>query len=295
MPSPATRSASLGHEWHVGFRIVAEVIAFRLRRLEMANLAGAASIGFVVGLSWAELLYRTAFAFLLNALVYLNNDYLDVAADLRSAERDAPKTRYLAQHLDAALGAQVGLVGLLAAAALAFDAGLLVPLVVGGGTCLWYSRRLKRLPFADVAAMGLWGLAMPLCGFPLDNALGWSLAVQLAFFAAVFESIQVMRDAEHDGAAGLRTTGVVLGRDGTSRLARALIALAAVYAALVLQPLAAVLVACALFVPLGEPPVERQWTRVKLLFGLAWLVICGWLVATGAAVAWTVGAAWGMP
>jgi len=293
MPSSAAGCASLGREWHAGFRIVADAVAFRLRRLEMANLAGAASIAFVVGLSWSELLARTAFAFLLNALVYLNNDYLDVAADLRSAERDGPKTRYLAEHLEAALAAQLVLAALLASLALAFAPGLLVPLIVGGGTCFWYSRTLKGVPFADVAAMGVWGLAMALCGAPLGSALGWALALQLGLFASVFESIQVMRDAPHDRDAGLRTTGVVLGAAGTARLARALMVLAAAYAALALDPAGAALAACALLVPLARPPVDRQWTRVKLLYGLAWLVVCASLYARGASagLVWSIAGA----
>ena len=283
MPPSATSSATAmrARPALAGLRIVAGVVTFRIRNLEMANLAGATSIALALHLPWSEVLLRTAFAFVLNAFVYLNNDYLDAADDLKSPIRNTPKTRFLAEHMDAALAAQWGLVALLVIASLAYDAELLVALVLGGGTCVWYSRRLKRVPFVDVAAMAVWGLAMPICGFPLGSALGWCLALQLGAFAAVYETIQVMRDAPEDAAAGIRTTGVVLGRQRTRRLSRALMLVACVFAALVLQPLGALLAAGALLVPLDRGDMEQRWTLVKLVYGIAWLLICAWIFFTG--------------
>ena len=55
----------------------------------------------------------------------------------------------------------------LAAFALAYDWGLLVPLIAGGGICVWYSARLKHRPFWDIATMVVWGTSMPLCGAPI--------------------------------------------------------------------------------------------------------------------------------
>ena len=43
-------------------RIVLEVAVYRLRRLEMANIAGAAAIGFALQLSPGELALRIGFA-----------------------------------------------------------------------------------------------------------------------------------------------------------------------------------------------------------------------------------------
>jgi 4-hydroxybenzoate polyprenyltransferase len=299
MLSSAARSATaiLERPGLAGFKIVTDVIAFRLRNLEMANLAGAASIALVLHLPWFEVLYRTAFAFVLNAFVYLNNDYLDAADDLKSASRNTEKTRFLLEHRDAALAAQWGLLALLVAAALAFDAELLVALVLGGGSCVWYSRQLKRVPFVDVVAMAVWGLAMPLCGVPLGSALGWCLTLQLGLFAAVYETIQVMRDAGGDAAAGIRTTGVVLGRERTRLLSRALMLLACVFAALVLHPLTALLAAGALLVPLDHGDMERRWTRVKAVYGAAWLFTCAWIFFTGrsAGLLWSIAATTAAP
>jgi 4-hydroxybenzoate polyprenyltransferase len=274
-----------------GFRIVADVVTFRVRNLEMTNLAGATSIALALHLPWPEVLYRTAFAFALNAFVYLNNDYLDATDDLRAPTRNNAKTRFLVEHMDAALAAQCALIVLLVTAALAFDVDLLAALVFGGGTCVWYSAKLKRVPYVDVVAMAAWGLGMPMCGFPLASTLGWALGVQLGAFAAVYETIQVMRDADQDAAAGIRTTGVVLGAERTRRLSRALMALACVFAALVLHPVAALIAATALLVPL-DGDVERRWTRVKLAYGAAWLFLCAWIFATGssAGLLWSIAA-----
>jgi hypothetical protein len=41
-----------------------------------------------------------------------------------------------------------------------------------------------------------WGVAMPLVGSPIENQDGWALALQLGLFSGVFESIQVMRNAD---------------------------------------------------------------------------------------------------
>jgi 4-hydroxybenzoate polyprenyltransferase len=282
--SPATNHAAARRAiaaWPV-LRIVVDVVAFRVRNLEMANLAGAASIALALHLPWSEVVYRTAFAFVLNVLVYLNNDWFDAADDLRAPGRNTAKTRYLARHMDAALAAQAALVALLVVAALAFDAGLLAALMFGGGTCVWYSRSLKRRPYVDVLAMAAWGIGMPMCGFPLDSALGWCLALQLGAFAAVYETIQVLRDAPDDAASGVRTTAVVLGTRGTQLLSRTLMLAASVLMALCLSPVAALVAAGALAVRLDGVDTERRWTQVKLVYAVAWLIVIASVWSSGA-------------
>jgi len=283
MPSTASNSEGKvsGGPSLAGFKIVAEVIAFRIRKLEMANLAAATSIALSLHLPWSEVIVRTAFAFVLNALVYLNNDYLDVAIDLQSSDKDIGKTKFLSDHMGSALAAQWGLAGLLAGGALIYDVGLLAPLLFGGGVCIWYSIDLKRRPFTDIPAMAVWGLAMPACGFPWHSALGWCMATQLGLFSAVFESIQVMRDADDDAAEGVRTTGVVLGKDKTLLLAKVLMIVCTAYAALVLHPIAAAISAVALMVRFDPQRIARYWTVVKMLYGFTWLFICGWVYFAG--------------
>src|ERR1700755_942845 len=90
-------------------KIVVDVLVFRLRKLEMANLAAATSIALTLGLSWTTVAWRTLFALVLNVLVYLNNDYIDVAVDLQAGNKDAQKSRFLADNMRAALVAQLAL------------------------------------------------------------------------------------------------------------------------------------------------------------------------------------------
>jgi 4-hydroxybenzoate polyprenyltransferase len=125
--------------------------------------------------------------------------------------------------------------------------------------------------------MMVWGMMMPLCGAPLSSLLGLCLALQLGLFSGVFETIQVMRDADADAAAGVRTTGVALGRARTLWLGRALMLAASSYALLVMQPVAAGISAMALLVPSHPQRVERYWTHVKMIYGVAWLLICVWV------------------
>jgi 4-hydroxybenzoate polyprenyltransferase len=274
-----------------GLRIVTDVVSYRLRRLEMANLAAAASIAIVLRLPAPDVLARVAFAFLLNILVYLNNDYVDVEIDLRSLDKDRIKSQYLAANRRAALSAQWLLVGLLGAFAAGYDVGLFVPLIAGGGVCVWYSARLKHEPFLDILAMMVWGVTMPLVGSPIDSTDGWALALQLGLFSGVFESIQVMRDADGDAEGGLRTTGVVLGKQRTLWLARLLMVACTAYALLVMmQPLAAGVSLLALLVPFAGDRIARYWTRVKLVYGVAWLLICGtvFLGAAGGDLPWSI-------
>jgi 4-hydroxybenzoate polyprenyltransferase len=211
---------------------------------------------------------------------------------LNSADKDAAKARFLASNLGAARGAQIFLLLVLIAGAAVYDLGLLAPLIGGGGICWWYSAHLKRRPYLDVIAMMIWGLAMPLCGVPLGSVLGWCLALQLALFSGVFESIQVMRDADEDALQeGVRTTGVVLGKARTLLLARVLMVACSVYAALVLHPIAALLSVGALVVPFDPTRVERYWTQVKMVYGVTWLFICAWVFFSGhsSGVLWSLG------
>ena len=262
-------------------RIALGVAVYRLRRLEMANIAGAAAIFVALALPPGECALRLGFAFALNVLVYLNNDYLDLAADLRAPGRDDAKTRFLRDHRTAGVTAQVGLLVVLLGLSV-FDSGLMVPLVLGGGVCWAYSARLKAMPYADVAAMIAWGVAMPLCGSPVDSALGWALAGWLGLFSGVFEGVQVIRDHEDDAAAGVRTTAVVLGVTRTFLVVRLMLAASAVYGALVVSPWLAVLPAAAMLVPLDRARVTRTWNLLRLVLGVAFLGAIAWVVWFGA-------------
>jgi 4-hydroxybenzoate polyprenyltransferase len=280
----------------VGLKIVADVVGYRVRKLEMGNLPAATSIALALYLPLQDIVARTAFAFVLNVLVYLNNDYVDVDIDLASVDKDNAKTRFLAAHKRAALASQWVLVALLTAAALAYDRGLFVALIGGGGICVWYSAYLKRRPFVDILAMAIWGVTMPLCGSPTQSTLGWGMALQLGLVSGVFETIQVMRDADEDAKdEGVRTTGVVLGQARTLILARALMAATSVYAALVMHPAIAGLSAFALVVPFTKDDVALYWTRVKLVYGVTWLSVCALVFLHGhtAGLLWSIGHAAG--
>jgi hypothetical protein len=61
-----------------------------------------------------------------------------------------------------------------------------------------------------------------------------------------------------------------------------------VYTAVVMHPLAAVILAGAFLVPFTPERIERYWTRVKLVYGVAWLFVCAWVyfVGTSAGLLW---------
>lgn len=262
-------------------KILLDVALFRLRRFEMANIGGALAIAFACHLSWIEIGFRAVFAFLLNLLVYLNNDWYDLADDLAATGKDQRKNAYLAEHRRAAVIAQLGLAGLLLALALIWGGGLLIALLAGAGVCWAYSAGLKRVPIFDVLAMIAWGMAMPLVGLAPGHPEGWLLLGQLGLFSGVFESIQVIRDHDADAAAGVRTTAVVLGLERAQLLVRALLILAGLYAGLMFTWWIAPLPILAVLIPLRRDDIDRYWNRVRVVLGLALLAETAWVYFGG--------------
>lgn len=262
-----------------GGRIVWEVLAYRLRHLEMANMFAAASLVLALRLPWREAALRMSFALLLNVLAYTTNDYYDAERDL--AEGRAPeKTRYLLEHKPAALGAQWVIVVVLAAIALYVDPAMLLALVLGAGTCWAYSARLKALPLWDVLSMTVWGAAMPLCAVPLARTEGLLLLGQLALFSTCFELLQVLRDRPTDAPAGIRTTAVALGASTTEIVFRAAAVVSALYGMLFVHTTFAILLFAGAAVPVQSNP-ERGWNLARLAFGIAWLGFTATLWLTG--------------
>jgi 4-hydroxybenzoate polyprenyltransferase len=256
------------------FRIICDVVEYRLRRLEMANLAASVALVLVLRLSWFDAALRVGAAFLLNVLAYLSNDYHDVDQDLATG-RAPDKTRFLSEHRGAALGAQAGLLALLVAIALAHDPGMLVGALGGAGVCWWYSQSLKRRPWVDVASMTAWGALMPAVSVPLHHSAGLALLGLLAAFSMSFECVQVLRDREEDLAHGVRTTAVVLGVKGTLALLRISIALVVAIAVACVEWRTAIVFALALALPFGATAPERDWNRLRLVFGVGWLATLG--------------------
>jgi 4-hydroxybenzoate polyprenyltransferase len=266
-------------------RIIADVAAYRIRRLEMANLFAATAIMLALRLGPLELGVRLAFGVLLNLLVYLNNDFLDLDDDLRHEGRDRAKTSFLGAHRSAAVRAQLGLLCLCLALGLAWGGTLPWALIVGGGVCWAYSARLKRVPGLDIPAMIVWGVAMPAVALPdVGSAHGWLLLGQLGLFSGVFETIQVMRDHDEDRRLGVRTTAVVLGLPRTIALLRVLLVLAAGYAAAFFHVGLAVVPLALAAAPIPAPAeIGKYWNRVRLGLGLVFVVQCGivWRIAIG--------------
>lgn len=265
------------------FKIAADVAWYRLRRFEMANLGAAGAIAVALALPWGDVFVRLAFGALLNVLVYLNNDYLDVAEDAVSPTKDQDKTRFLAEHRGAALRAQLGLLALLGLVAWLWGGGLVWPLLLGGGICWAYSAVLKHRPFVDVVAMMLWGVTMPWVAVPPDSAAGWALLLQLGLFSGVFETIQVMRDHDEDRDTGVRTTAVALGQARTRWLLRGLVVVAGLYAAVQFGWWLGLLPWSVLLLPIPDSDLSGYWNRVRLRLGLTLLIECA-LVYFGAAL-----------
>ncbi|MBW2704618.1 MAG: UbiA prenyltransferase family protein [Deltaproteobacteria bacterium] len=247
----------------------------------MANLVAAGSIMVALQLPLHDIGTRLLFGFLLNLLVYLNNDFCDVDQDITSAKKGIERALYLKQHIKAAVGAQISILVVLTGLGVFYSYGLLIALVAGGGICWLYSRKLKRMPYLDVAAMILAGGLVPIVAFPLDSVLGWALVLALAIFSGCFESIQVMRDHDEDLASKVRTTAVRLGIPATMWMLRFFVIIAATYCTAVLNRYAGPVILLALFIPLDRTAVEQYWNRIRMITGVAWLGILVWIFLYG--------------
>jgi 4-hydroxybenzoate polyprenyltransferase len=255
-------------------KILIDVAWYRLRRFEMANLGAAMLIMLALRLPVFEIVARLVFGALLNLFVYLNNDYLDVEDDAASPTKAGRKVAYLQNHKPQAMRAQLGLLGLLSGFAVVWGGGLLAALALGAGVCWIYSAKLKRMPFVDVLAMIVWGVAMPMVAVPPGHADGWWLLAQLGLFSGVFETVQVMRDHDEDARLGIRTTAVALGVVETKWLGRALLVASGVFAALVFHPLLVAGPVAAAFLPVHRGAYDRYWNRIRLALGGTFLLEC---------------------
>lgn len=271
-------------------RIVADVLVYRLRRLEMANLMAAGALLVALRVPPAEGALRLGFAFVLNILAYLINDHLDVEQDLAQG-RALEKTKYLHDHRRASIVAQVSLALTLAAVGVGLERPSLVLSLIGGaGLCWVYTQYLKRIAFLDILAMTAWGVAMPLAAVPFDSPVGWVLLGQLGLFSTCFETIQVLRDRDEDAADSVKTTAVVLGARATLWLGRGAMLLAAGYAVLLVHRWIGLGLLLAPLVPIrGDADASAfasYWNRIRLVFGLTWLAIIASVFFSGSSFGW---------
>ncbi len=256
-------------------QILADVASYRLRRLEMANLGGAAAIAVALHLPTVEIAARVGFGLLLNLLVYLNNDFVDGDSDLAAPSREYDKTSFLMTHRAAAVRAQLGLLAALAGFAAWYGGGLWMPLWLGGGVCWAYSAALKHRPGVDVLAMMAWGMAMPLVGVPPEHLhAALPLLVMLGLFSGVFESVQVLRDVDEDRDRGVHTTAVAWGRARTLLLVRSITGLAAIHALVSFGIGVAIPTAIAALRPAGAATPVALWNRLRALCGLSFVLAC---------------------
>jgi 4-hydroxybenzoate polyprenyltransferase len=267
-------------------RIVWETAAYRLRKREMANLAAAISVMVALRLGWSDVAVRTMVALGMNLLIYLNNDYNDIDADLASPKTDKDKTLFLHANRGAAVLVQVAVAAVLAAIGIAGGPGLLIAIAAGVLPVVLYSTKIKGTAYLDVLMAALCGTTLMLVAFPLDRLLGWSLALQLGLFTACFQVMHLIRDRDADSAFGIRTTAVRLGVAWSVRLNRALALLAAAFAVCFLHRWAGLPLLLAVLLPFQPGHADRYWNRVRVIFGLGWLVLAGYVFWQGHAFGW---------
>jgi len=268
------------------FRILSDVVVYRIRKREMANLASSLTIMLVMRLGWQDVAARFVFALALNVAVYLVNDIYDVGADHASRSKDARKTAFLQAHRGAAWAAVWMPVLVMATLGWLWERELLLVLVVAGGACLAYSAWLKRVAYLDLPTILVCGVAGSMLSFPLDRAMGWCLAGLLGCFAMCFQIVQMVRDHDEDAAFGTTTTAVALGTRSTILLQRVLLAVAALYTALLIHRWVGAAMLLVMVLPFRAQQADEHWNRLRMALGIAWLAIMGWVGWTGSSYGW---------
>ncbi len=261
------------HRLLVIFKILWDVTIYRLSRFEMANLVSAFFIMLAIQLTAVDITVRLFFGFLLNLLIYLNNDYCDIKIDLNSGKKDKTRTIFLHEHRLEALLSQIFLVALLSTIALLYDFGLFFVFLASASICWLYSSKMKNIAFVDIGLMIIAVTLLSMIAAPLDNLLGWCLAFQLGLIAGAFQSIQVMRDIDDDRHSNVQTTAVVIGFKNTKRIFNALILISSIFAAITLNYWVAGLLSLAVFIPCKHDNMSQFWNQVRLITSAVWLCI----------------------
>jgi len=262
-------------------RIIAETLWYRVRRREANNFLTTLSLMAALKLSWPDILYRGVFALLLNIYVYLINDYCDVEIDLSSADKDRKKAAFLKEHRSAAKAALVSLALVLGIAGILHSSVLFACFIANTVIVYSYSARLKRMPYLDVIAMILCGVSMSLAAIPQNSIIAYKYLGVLGLICAAFEVVQVIRDEPEDRRAGIRTTAVRLGTFNARLIFVFLTLSVTAYAYFLIHSLAGLLFLPALAVPLTPKNASRAWDILRLIFGIAWLLMMAELWTRG--------------
>jgi len=265
----------------VAFRILRDVVVYRIRNHEMANVASSLSIMVAMRLEWRDAAVRFVFSMALNAAVYLINDIFDAAADRVSENKDACKTAYLQEHKREAWQA-VGIpVAIMVALGLVWNHELLVVLAVTSVAFVAYSAKLKRVAFLDLPTIFVCAVTGSMMAFPLNKPMGWCLVGLLGCFAMCFQTVQMVRDHDEDAAFGTRTTAVALGTRYTMWLHRGLLAVAALYTSLWVHRWVGAAMLLVVLLPFDAKRATVHWSRLRLALGIAWLAVVAWVLWKG--------------
>jgi 4-hydroxybenzoate polyprenyltransferase len=264
----------------LALRLVGASFWYRLRKREANNLFVTLSLMIAFHLAWWDVLWRGLFAVLLNCFAYLLNDYCDIEEDLASSLEPRPQVPLLDRNRGTARAALYGLGVALVAVAVghallpgpATQRAMLPFALASSAAIVWsYSRWLKRIPMADLLAMGVAGATGTMIGMPRLTGLCLGLMAVLALFSASYEMIQVIRDEPADRARQVRTSAVVLGVRPTAWIFRVTMAGTAAFGTFVLGSPLLLVCAAAAAVPLTPQRAARSWDLVRVTLGLVWL------------------------
>ena len=262
-------------------RILRDVVVYRIRNREMANLASSLSIMLALRLDWFDTAMRFLFAIAGNAAVYLVNDIFDVAADHASQTKDTCKAAFLKAHQRDAWRATWIPLTVMTAIGVAWNRELLIVMLAIGAALFAYSARLKRIAYLDLPTVFVCGVVGSTLAFPLDRAIGWCLAGLLGCFVMCFQTVQMVRDHDEDSDFGTRTTAVALGTRSTIALQRVLLVIAALYTALLVHRWIGTAMLLTVLLPFQAKEAGAHWNRIRLALGFAWLAIIGWVLWKG--------------
>jgi len=264
----------------VCFKLLRDTIVDRLKRMEANSLITNFLLLVAFRFGFAHLLARMLVTFVLNVLVYFINDYIDVDIDLASDKKDRAKALYIKNHQRTAFALIVCVSAGLLLATLLYSKSVCFGVIVALLIIFLYTDYFKNMAYFDVIGCFIWGVAMAWPAIPDFSWQGIQRVLLIGILTASFEVIQCVKDYDFDKKYNLKTTPIVIGISNAFILVRTLFLLAALYTMFVLHEVAGVLLLAPILFS-TEQRMETYWMKLRILFGIVWLVLMARLFLSG--------------
>ena len=254
------------------YRLLIDTLADRLKRFEANTIFTNFVLLIAFHFSATDVLIRMAVTIYVNMLAYFINDFIDVEVDLAAEEKNHTKALFLKENKRTALAMIVCLSVILLVFTLFYSKSVCFGIIFVVFVIFIYTDYFKTRAYWDIFGCFLWAISLSWIAIPDFSFEGIKLIIVLGLFSCCTEIAQCIKDYESDKKFGLKTTPIALGIPGTFLVARIIYVVAALYTIFFLHQLIGLLILLPIFFSTSQP-VTRYWFKLRIVFGIVWLVI----------------------